>query len=376
MNWRDEFPLAEGLAYLNHAAVGVWPRRAARAACAFAEENMRQVAADYPRWMAAERRLRERLAALIGADAADVALAANTSDALSIVAQGLDWRPGDQVVIPAGEFPSNRIVWEALGERGVRVIEVELTDDDPEAGLMAACSSSARLLSVSSVQYARGLRLDLERLGRFCHERGIFFCVDAIQSLGAIRMNVNDCRADVVAADAHKWMLGPEGIALLYVRPELRARLKLLRHGWHMVEKMGDFEAHDWRPATSARRFEPGSPNMLGIHVLDASLSLLLEVGMTEVERRVLERARRLMALFDEAGGFEILTPREESRHAGIVTVRRIGLDAEGHAALYRRLMDRGVICALRGGGIRFSPHFYTPEEALARAVEEARDYG
>lgn len=374
MTWRDEFPLEKGLVYLNHAAVGVWPRRAARAACAFAEENMRRGAADYPRWMEVERGLRQRLATMIGATGPDdVALASNTSDALSIVAQGLDWQAGDEVVIPAGEFPSNRMAWEVLADRGVRLREANVACDDPEAALMEAVSARTRLMSVSSVQYATGLRLNLERLGRFCRERDIVFCVDAIQSLGAMRLDVDTCHADVVAADAHKWMLGPEGIALLFVREDLRPRLKLLRHGWHMVERMGDFEARRWRPAVSGRRFEPGSPNMLGIHVLEASLSLLQEVGLANVERMVLDRARRLMGLLESAG-LEVLTPRTEDRFAGIVTARRPGLDAEAHAALYRRLMAEGVICALRGGGIRFSPHFYTPDAALSRAAALAAE--
>ncbi len=371
-----EFPLDPGLCYLNHAAVGVWPRRAAEAASAFAEENMRRGAADYPRWLATERRLRRRLADLIGARDSDVALVGSTSDALSIVAAGLDWRSGDAVVIPEGEFPSNRIVWEALADRGVRVIEANIAGNDPEGALIAACDARTRLMSVSHVQFAHGLRLHLEPLGAFCRDRGILFCVDAIQSLGALRLDLAACHADVVAADAHKWMLGPEGIALLYVRPEFRKRLKPRRFGWHMVERMGDFEARAWRPAESARRFEPGSPNMLGIHVLEASLSLLAEVGMGEVEHRVLARARRLMELFDGAGGFEILTPTEPDRHAGIVTVRRRDLGVDAHTALYRHLMQNGVICALRGGGIRFSPHFYTPEERLVRAFELCREFG
>jgi len=372
MTWRDEFPVDDGIAYLNHAAIGVWPRRTRDAVVAFADENMRRGAAEYPRWLAVERMLRARLATLIGANPDDIALVGSTSDALSIVAQGLDWRAGDAVVIPAGEFPSNRIVWEALAGRGVTVREVDISGGEPESALIAACDARTRLMSVSSVQYASGLRLDLERLGAHCRKQGIVCCVDAIQSLGAMRLDVRACHADVVAADAHKWMLGPEGLALLFVRKGLRQRLQLLRHGWHMVARAGDFEAHEWRPADSGRRFEPGSPNMTGIHALNASLSLLLEIGMEQVERGVLDRARRLMRLLGQTGRFALLTPEEEGRFAGIVTARRVDLDADGHAALQRHLMARGVICAMRGGGIRFSPHFHTPGAALEKAVETA----
>ncbi|HXH64196.1 MAG TPA: aminotransferase class V-fold PLP-dependent enzyme, partial [Mariprofundaceae bacterium] len=178
-------------------------------------------------------------------------------------------------------------------------------------------------------------------------------------------------------ADAHKWMLGPEGVALFYSRPGAREQLQLSQYGWHMVEHAGDFERAEWRPAASARRFEPGSPNMLGIHAMEASLSLLEQVGMENIEAEVLRRSSRLVEAILAEPGLELVTPREPGRRAGIVTFRFSGRDADFHAGLYRQLMGRGVICAQRGGGIRFSPHFYTGtdvlDEALRLALELAR---
>ena len=366
----DEFPLDEGLIYLNHAAVSPWPKRTAEAVKAFADENMRLGSQHYPEWMRVERELRARLAHLIHADSDEVALLKNTSEGLSLVAVGIDWQAGDNIVSIDQEFPSNRIVWESLKAQGVELRKADLSGDDPEGTMLELADERTRLMAVSSVQYGTGLRMDLARLGSFCKERDIFFCVDAIQSLGALQFDLQSIHADAVIADAHKWMLGPEGIALFYVSPAWRKRLKLTQFGWHMVERAGDFDALEWQPARSARRFEPGSPNMLGIHALNASLSLLEEVGMDLVERELLARSARLIDLIDADDRLQLVTPREQLRHAGIVTFRVSTLDAAGHAELWRKLMGRGVICANRAGGIRFSPHFYTPFEKIEDAFE------
>jgi cysteine desulfurase/selenocysteine lyase len=368
-----EFPLAPDLLYLNHAAVAPWPRRTAEAVQAFAAENMRQGARDYPRWLATESRLREQLRRLLNAASGDdIALLKNTSEALSVVAHGLDWGSGDNVVISDQEFPSNRVVWESLEPQGVEVRQVSLAGPTPENALAGACDRRTRLLSISSVQYASGLRMNLERLGEHCRHHKILFCVDAIQSIGALPMDVRAIDADFVMADGHKWMLGPEGVAVFYCRAELRPSLALRQYGWHMVQDHGDYDRKDWAPAASSRRFECGSPNMLGIHALSASLSLLLEVGMETVSRYLVGNASQLIDLLRSLDDAELVTPKEEARRAGIVSFRRRGVDP---AALFRHLTVKGVVCALRGGAIRFSPHFHTPEETLARAVGYVREF-
>jgi selenocysteine lyase/cysteine desulfurase len=363
----DELELDDGLIYLNHAAISPWPRRTVAAVQAFAAGCGSSGSKDYGSWQATTRRLREHLSALIDADSPeDIALSKSTSEALSFVAQGLDWQPGDNVVGIAQEFPSNRIVWEALAERGVEYRTLDLdASTDPEADLLALCDDRTRLCAVSWIQYARGFRLDLARLGEGLRERGVLFSVDAIQGLGALPFSLKEIPADFIAADGHKWMLGPEGLALFWVRPTLRDSLRLTQHGWHMVEHMGDFSRKDWQPAASARRFESGSPNMLGIVALEASLSLLQEAGLDSVGTAVAERAERLIELVDHHG-LELLSPREPARRAGIVTYRVSSVDSQ---TLYQTLMAAGVMCASRGGGVRLSPHAWTPPEQLERAV-------
>lgn len=364
-----EFLLAPDLIYLNHAAISPWPKRTQEAVVAFARENARQGSLDYRRWMETETQLRQRLQALLNAPSVeDIALVKSTSEGLSIIAYGLDWPRGSNIVSLAGEFPSNRIVWESLVNRGVdlRLATVRF-DTDPVEQLAAQVDKHTRLIAVSSVQYASGLRIDLERLGQFCREHHILLCVDAIQSLGAMRFDVQKCQAHFVVADGHKWMLGPEGLGVFYCEASLREQLHLTQYGWHMVEYAGDYDRPDWMPAASGRRFECGSPNTLGIHALNASLSLLLDTGMEAVEQAVLGRAHKLIETIQARPQLDLLSPSERSRHAGIITFRHRRHTAE---ELHARLSQAGVICALRGGGIRFSPHFYTPLESLDRAME------
>ncbi|MDX8405825.1 MAG: aminotransferase class V-fold PLP-dependent enzyme [Mariprofundus sp.] len=374
-NHNEEFPHRAGLIYLNHAAVGVWPKRTADAVKQFAEENMIQGATAYPQWMLIEKQLRGRLAWLLNAVSADnIALLKNTSEGLSLIAAGLEWQAGDRVVISNQEFPSNRIVWESLAERGVIVDVADISGADPEAALLELCGERTRLLSISSVQYASGLRMDLQRLGSYCRECGILFCVDAIQSLGALRFDAQMYQADFVVADAHKWLFGPEGIAVFYTTAKARDQLRVQQFGWHMVEQVGDFDKLDWQPARTARRFEPGSPNMLAIHALNASLSLLEEIGMATVECQLLDKANWLIHWVNQQPELELVSPVASDRHAGIVSFRCRGWSAEQHADLYRKLMAADIICACRNGAIRLSPHFYSDVAAFPPAWQQVID--
>jgi len=365
---RHEFPQRDDIVYLNHAGTAPWPRRTAEAVKRFAEENLVQGALQYPEWLRVESELRQHLRQVINAPSTDdIALVKNTSEALSMVAYGLDWRDGDNVVISNQEFPSNRIVWESLARFGVEVRQADLYGaDTPEDALLRLVDERTRLLSISSIQYASGLRMDLKRLGDFCRGNDVLFCVDAIQSIGAVRLDVQAIKADFVMADGHKWMLGPEGVAVFYCRAELRDGLRLNQYGWHMVEGHHNFDAVHWEPARSARRFECGSPNMLGIHAFNASLSLLLEIGIDFIERNVIKNASYLIDLLSSHSSIELLTPSGPDRFGGIVVFRDSQVNS---TRLFTYLREKGVICAQRGGGIRFSPHFYTPQESLARAM-------
>ncbi len=365
----SEFNLNDNIIYLNHAAVSPWPARTAKAVQVFAEENMLQGSLDYPEWLETEANLRRQAQQLLNAGSLeDIALLKNTSEALSVVAYGLDWKEGDNIVSSDQEFPSNRIVWESLSGKGVEFREADLKSaGSPEDALFSLADSRTRLITISSVQFSSGLRVDLKRIGEFCKERGLLFCIDAIQSLGAAEFDVNEIHADFVMADGHKWMLGPEGLAIFYCRPDVRDRLNINQYGWHMIEAAGDFENRDWAPAKSARRFECGSPNMLGVHALHASLSLLMEAGMKNVEREVLERSEYLFEKINSQPDLELTTSTGPGRYAGIVSFRHKNKD---NSSLFQHLTQNNVFCSLRSGSIRVSPHFYTPYDHLDRMIE------
>ncbi len=364
-----EFPVINQLIHLNHAAVGPWPRCTAEAVQHFADENAVNGSLHYPDWLQQEKQLRVNLAQLINAPSADqIALVKNTSEGLSFVAYGIDWQAGDNIVGIAQEFPSNRYAWDSLSSQGVEFRKLDLTAcEDIEQALFDLCDKHTRLITLSAVQYASGLRMDLMRVGEFCRDRDILFCVDAIQQIGALPFDVQALGADFVVADGHKWMLAAEGLGLLYVNPDIMPDLQLYQYGWHMVEDMSDYEKQDFQPAATARRFECGSPNMLGIHAMNASVELLLQTGIDEIGGRVLDNSRYLAEQLVKLPGIQLLSRTAEERLSGIVNFRSERVDSE---KLYRYLMQHKVLCAARGGGVRLSPHFYTPREQLDQALD------
>ena len=365
----EAFPAVNTCIYLNHAAVAPWPQVTADAVKAFAEENARQGTLNYPRWLQLEQELRELAQKLLNAPSADeIALVKNTSEGLSFVAYGLNWQAGDNVVGIRQEFPSNRFVWQSLASQGVEFRQVDLSThaDNPEQALMALCNQHTRLVAISAVQYANGLRLNLAELGAFCRQRGILLCVDAIQQLGAIPFDVQASQADFVMADGHKWLLGPEGLGLFYVRCEVQDQLRLTQYGWHMADGLSDYSMETYQVAASAKRFECGSPNMLGIHALHTSLKLLLDTGMEEVWAQLAARTAYLMEGLQAIADIELLSPTAPERRSGIVTFRSRTRSVE---RLYQLLRAQNIFCAPRGGGIRLSPHFYTPMAQLEQVL-------
>ena len=363
----NEFPQAAGLIYLNHAAVAPWPNRTREAVVAFAHENVTYGASRYHLFNEKENHLRRQVCKLINAPSVDdIALLKNTSEALSVVAAGIRWNSGDNVVTSAEEFPSNWIPWDAQKLHGVSLKKVDIRVEYPEQALMEACDHRTRILTISSVQFSSGIRLDLELLGDFCKANDILFCVDAIQSIGAHEIDVQKIRADFVMADAHKWMLGPEGLALFYINAAVRDALNLYQHGWHMTATPDDYDIQTWQPAKSAKRFEPGSNNLLGIHALSASLSLVEELGMAYIERELDLRVSYLLERLAEHDRVQLITPVDPGQRAGIVAFKVAGADQQ---ALHKRLLENRVFCALRGGAIRFSPHYYTRIEQLDKTI-------
>ncbi len=365
----SEFPSGNNLIYLNHAAVAPWPKRTSEAVKAFAEQNTLYGSHYYFDWLKKEAELRKQLKILLNAPSTDdIALVKNTSEAISFVAYGLSWNKGDNIVSSAEEFPSNRIPWESLAEQGVELRQADLSSKaTPEEALFSLVNSNTRLITISSIQFASGLRMDLQKIGHFCKEHNILFCIDAIQSLGAVEFDVQTYQADFVMADGHKWMFGPEGLGVFYTNPASRSKLKLTQYGWHMMANIHNYENKPWKIHPTAQRFECGSPNMLGIHAWSASLSLLLETGMNTIESAVIKNAAYLMQQINNHKKMILLNDPHAKLKSGIVLFKHTDID---NHRLYKHLQDNGVVCALRGGGIRYSPHFYHSRHQLEQAIK------
>ena len=359
--WRQfehEFPVRDHLVYLNHAAVAPLPRRAAEAMQWFAEDALQYGSLHYDKWLASIEDVRVAAARLIHCQRDEIALVKNTSEGILTVALGFPFKPGDVVVAFHEEFPANYYIWKKLEERGV---EVRWLSCESSLEVIDEACRGARLLAISFVQYLSGYRAPVEAIGEICRRRGTFFFVDAIQGVGAFPLDVGKCRIDALAADGHKWMLGPEGNGILYVSREWMDHIQPVEFGWTNVAHYADYSSRDMTLRADAGRYECGTLNIAGSFGLSASLSLVLEAGVDRI-------APYLQGLVDgiAAGaverGYEIMGRRTPATGAGIVCLRKPGLDSR---VLYAQLKERGFLVAPRQGWLRVSPHFYiTPDDA------------
>lgn len=359
----QEFPVTRNLLYMNHAAVAPLPRVAGQAIQAFAQDAMDWGSFHYPEWMAACEGVRSLTAQLIGASPGEVALVKNTSEGIATIQMGLAWKLGDVIVAFLEEFPANYYCWKLLEERnGCQVRWLSIYD--PLEKIEAACQG-ARLLAISWVNYLSGHRVDLEAIGEICRRHNVFFFVDAIQGLGVFPLDVKKCGIHALAADGHKWMLGPEGWGVLFVDQAVQDDIFPVEFGWTTVKHWADYASRDMTLRPDAGRYEPGTLNVVGSFGLRASLELILAQGIPNISPKVLALTRRLAEGLTEAG-FELMLPRDEATASGIISCRKKGQDSN---RLVAELKKRHVLASPRQGWIRFSPHFYLEESEMDQIV-------
>ena len=362
--YRHEFPVTEKLMYLNHAAVAPLTRRAAVAMQHLAQDALDYGSFHYGEWMATYEALRVSTARLINADRSEIAIVKNTSEGIATVATGIRWKPGDIVVAFEEEFPANYYPWKRLEAAGVEVRWLSVFDGMDRIN---EAVRGARMLAISFVQYLSGYRVSLEEIGEICSRHGCLFLVDAIQGLGAFPIDVRAAKIDALAADGHKWLLGPEGCGVLYVRREVQEQIEPIEFGWTNVAKYADYASRDMQLRPDAGRYECGTLNTIGCYGLRASIDFLLEVGVDNI-------AKVVQALGDQIWngarelGFETLGRRSPESGAGIVCIRKPGVDS---ALIVRRLKDAGIIAAPRQGWVRISPHFYISPADIDRLMSE-----
>jgi selenocysteine lyase/cysteine desulfurase len=372
----DAFPVLGRLEFFNHAGVTIVPRAAGDALRRYAAEveTTSYVGAG---WYNDIEQLRIATANLINATKEEVAFVKNTSEGISIVAKGIDWQWGDRIVTTAAEYPSNIYPWmEVVRSHGCNLVMIA-EEKDPASGarhvplekiLEAASHPKTRLVTISHVEYASGQRHDIAKIGAFCRERNILFCVDAIQSLGVLPVDVHAMNVDFLAADGHKWLLGPEGAGVFYCRQELIERMRPLMIGWMNVIDALNFGKYDYTLRPDAGRFECGSHNTPGLLALKASVEMLTSIGIGMIAQRVRELTDRLIAGLT-GKGYSIISPRDKWQWSGSVSFT--AKNPDDHETIFQTLRRaHRTEIALREGRLRASPHFYNTEQQIDRLIE------
>jgi cysteine desulfurase/selenocysteine lyase len=374
MNWSDfrsQFPVTSRWAFLDHAAVAPLPQPAINALAEYSASLGENGVAAVKDWMERINQIRQRSARLINAPGSeDVYFIPNTTHGLGVIAEGFPWSPGDNLILAAEEYPANQYPWMNLTYRGVEVRKIQsregrLSIDD----YRAAVDRRTRLLTVSTVEFASGFRNDLALLGELCREHGLFFCVDAIQSLGIFPLDVQKTPIDALAADGHKWLLGPEGAGIGYIRREWVERLHPIGVGANSVLHPFPYTTIDFRLKPHAGRWEGGAYNVPGIAAFGASLGLLQEAGIAAIERRVLELTDYLC---DKAiaRGWRVYSSRLEGEKSGIVSLIHPSLSS---LEVMKRCRQLGIIVNSRADRVRVSPHAYNTEDEIDRFLDAAR---
>ena len=371
-DWRSEFPVTETYIYMNHAGVAPLSRRVQDAMTGFIKDATVNGAVNVDDWAETAEICRAAAAQLLNADTTEIAFMKNTTQGLLIAANGIDWQEGDNVVTTAVEFPANVYPWWSLKERyGVQTRMVPERDGCIRIeDIAAAIDARTRAVTISHVEFASGFRNDIQALGNLCREHNIWFIVDAIQSLGAIEVDVKSSNIDILAADGHKWLLAPEGAAIFYCTDAKRDQLINTNIGWSSVVNPRDFLDYDLTQKPNATRFEEGSYNSVGLYGLKAAIDLLLDISMPTIERRVLELTKRLIEGL-EAKGYHVVTSKADPERAGIVI---FGSEQHTPVEIYKMLYTENIITAERGSGVRVSPHFYNTISEVEHLLEVLPD--
>lgn len=367
---RDNFPAAHRWAYLNHAGICPLPQPSVDAMHRRATEVSLDGEFTYAAHSAEIERVRSSVARLMGVPSRDIAFVKNTTTGLGFVANGLDWSPGDRVIVPDLEFPSTLYPWLALADRGVVVDRVQPSGPGGKLEIQAfaeriAAGPPPKLVVTSWVQFGRGWRVDLAELGQVCREVGALLCVDVIQCLGAIPACLEEWGVDFAMADGHKWLLGPAGSGVLYVRGSRLDLLRPLEPGWNSVRHREDWDNLDLVFDDSARRLEGGMPNIMGIAALGASIDLLLTAGVPAIWSHI-DHLCNLVCDGLAAIGATVLSDRSPKARSGIVAVH---VDGPPIPLLAEQLRARGVAVSARAGGLRISPHGYNTEQDIDRLI-------
>ena len=369
-SFRKQMPITAKWAYFDHAAVAPLPDPAREVIQEYADSYATLGTTNWPYWRKKIEAARNHAATLIHADAENIAIVHSTTEGIGLVAEGFNWRDGDNVVIPDSEFPSNVFPWLNLAHRGVETRQVPCPEGRIDIDqLFAACDERTRIISLSWVGYTTGWRTDLADVCELAHARGIRVFVDAIQGMGVLELDVQTVPIDFLAADGHKWMLGPEGAGVFYVRRDRLDELHPLGVGWNSIRDAGNFSHPEFNLKPNVGRYEGGTYNMVGTAGLAASLELLANAGIRHVSERMHTVTEELCERLRTIGA-EIASTRDAEKWSGIVA---FDMPNKSPLAIKKHCEQNGVALNYRGGHLRASPHVYTNSDDIDRLIDTMR---
>lgn len=372
--FRSKFEVVGRRLFFNHAAYAPLSRPVVHAMDAYLEQRM---LGNPKSWDIAESHmegLRENYSKLIGSSPERIAHMSNTVSGVNVLANGLDWKAGDHILLYSDEFPSNVMPFLNLRDRGVEVEFLDAPDGKVTPALFeAAIKAETRLISISSVQYLTGYHADLKTLSALCKSKNIIFSVDAIQSVGVVPIDVIDAGVDFMAVGGHKWMMSPLGTGFLYLTEELQSRLKLVHRGYMGHVNPIDFGNFSQALSPFARRFELGAFNAPSMAGAEKATELLLESGIENIYRHV----RNLITQFEWGLGelpFHTLYPFSEGEVSGICMFTHD--DPNLNEQVFKKLVAADVNLSLRGSGLRFAPHYYNTLEEVDKFLNLLKEFG
>lgn len=365
--FRLQMPVARRWAYFDHAAVAPLPAPSQVAVLRWAQQACEHGDVHWPEWAGRVEKLRLGAANLLGATPEEISLVRSTSEGVNLVAEGFPWKPGDNVVTLADEFPTNQYAWLNQADRGVETRRLPVGPEGIELDtIAAACDDRTRIVTISWVSYCTGRRFDLDQLAELAHQRGALLFVDGIQGLGVFPLDVQQTPIDFLAADGHKWLLGPEGAGIFYIRREHLNLLRPVGLGWNSVVHAHDFTKIELNLKDTAQRYEGGSQNMAGMTALASSLELLLDLGQVDLAERIVETTDvacdRLQSI-----GAQISSDRRPDRKSGIVVFEMPGRDP---AELRQKCLQEDIVLSCRAGKLRISVHGYNNLDDLDRLID------
>lgn len=361
---RDEFPIKRNRVYLNNASIAPMSKPVIAAVNAFMADVRDNGRNNYPHWCKrVDQDIKGGIADMIGAQNTEIAFIKNTTEGILIVANGIDWQRGDNVIIADIEYPSNVYCWMNLEKtRGVRIKWIRsnqgrFTVDD----VAALIDDRTRLVSLSAVQFLNGFRCDLERIGDLCQARGVLFNLDGIQLLGALDLDVSRCRFDFLSAGGHKWLMAPIGTGIFFCRQSSLERLRPHNVGYHSVDKSEDDIEYDLTFKAHAGRFEEALVNFPGIWGLEAAIGIIRELGTRRIQKHILALTQLAYGRL-KARGYRIVSPFAENERSGILCFNHPSISAR---QIWERLQDARVDLAVRGDALRMSPSFFNGEDDI-----------